>query len=131
MKILYIIRGLPSSGKSTLAKKLVGSSSVIEADQYFVDIEGNYKFIPEQIKYAHAYCKDWASIFMRSSISDLAVANTFTQLWEYQPYLGMCKKYGYKPVIIECHGRFKSIHNVPDDAIQRMKDRWEPTTIGE
>ena len=41
-KILYIVRGIPGSGKSTFAKTLGGIH--IEADQYFVDGDGNYNF---------------------------------------------------------------------------------------
>jgi adenylate kinase family enzyme len=38
-KILYIVRGIPGSGKSTFAKTLGGIH--IEADQYFVDKIGS------------------------------------------------------------------------------------------
>ena len=46
MKQLILLRGLPGSGKSTLAKLLVGDKDYChkEADMYFVDREGNYKF---------------------------------------------------------------------------------------
>ena len=39
-KVLYLVRGLPwpGSGKSTFAKKLVGSDFLVcEADKYFID----------------------------------------------------------------------------------------------
>ena len=40
-KILYIIRGIPGSGKSSLAKSLGGKH--VEADMYHLDENGNYK----------------------------------------------------------------------------------------
>ena len=55
MKQLFLLRGLPGSGKSTLAKTLVGYKDYChkEADMYFVDRDGNYKFKPSKIKEAH------------------------------------------------------------------------------
>jgi len=42
MKELFLLRGLPGAGKSTLAKS-IGPIN-IEADQYFIDSDGEYKF---------------------------------------------------------------------------------------
>jgi adenylate kinase family enzyme len=53
-KTIYIVRGCPGSGKSTFAKTLGGIH--IEADQYFVDADGNYNFDGSKIKNAHAWC---------------------------------------------------------------------------
>ena len=108
-KVLYIVRGIPGSGKSTFAKTL--TSNVFEADHYFYDNDGNYKFV----RYA-----------MESSFEKIAVSNTFTQEWEMQPYIDMAKEYDYKvfSVIVEnIHGG-KNIHNVPDDKIKQMKERF-------
>ena len=52
-KILYIVRGVPGSGKSTFAEKLVGHDFLVcEADKYFIDKEtGEYKFDISKIKH--------------------------------------------------------------------------------
>ena len=54
-KILYIVRGIPGSGKSTFAKRLVIHDFLVcEADKYFVDKEtGEYNFDFTKIKDAH------------------------------------------------------------------------------
>jgi len=55
-KILYIVRGIPGSGKSTIAKTLGGIQ--IESDQYFIDSNGEYKFDASKLHNAHNYCQE-------------------------------------------------------------------------
>ena len=123
-KILYIVRGLPGSGKSTLAKQL--TSNVFEADHYFYDNEGNYKFIASEIKDAHKECQDNVRIAMESSIPKIAVSNTSTQEWEMEPYFKLAKTYSYKvfTIIVENRHGGTNVHNVPEDKIEQMKNRF-------
>jgi adenylate kinase family enzyme len=60
MKELFLLRGLPGAGKSTLAKMLVGEKDYChkEADMYFMDPYGNYRFNTMELKDAHQWCKD-------------------------------------------------------------------------
>ena len=124
-KVLYIVRGIPGSGKSTFAKQL--TSNVFEADHYFYDNDGNYNFIPSEIKEAHKECQQFVRYAMESSIFKIAVSNTFTQEWEMQPYLDMAKENGYTvfTVVVENRHGGKNVHNVPEDKIQMMKDRFQ------
>jgi predicted kinase len=124
-KILYIVRGIPGSGKSTFAKQL--TSNVFEADHYFIDNEGNYNFDPSKIKDAHKDCQDNVRYAMESSISKIAVSNTSTQDWELQPYYELATKYGYTVFSIVVENRHEGVnqHGVPEDKIQMMKDRFQ------
>lgn len=119
---LTIIRGLPGSGKSTLAKKI--DAIHFEADMYFVNYKGEYKFNPSKIKLAHKWCQKEVELTLAGGES-VVVSNTFTQRWEMQPYLDMAKKLGAEVEAIKCTGDYGNIHGVPEDAIQRMRDRWE------
>ena len=123
-KILYIVRGIPGSGKSTLAKQL--TSNVFEADHYFYDNDGNYKFIASEIKDAHKECQDNVRIAMESSIPKIVVSNTFTQEWEMEPYFELAKEFGYKTfsIIVENRHGGTNVHNVPEDKIEQMKNRF-------
>lgn len=128
-KILYIVRGIPGSGKSTFAKTLGGIH--IEADQYFVDVDGNYNFDGSKIKLAHEYCKGQTEAWMKTdgtqvNVDKIVVSNTFTQEWEFQPYFELAEKYGYKTfcVIIENRHGNTNEHNVPEDKIEQMKNRF-------
>jgi len=125
-KTLFIIRGLPGTGKSTLAHQL--TPWVCEADQYFTKPDGRYEFDPAKLPEAHAYCEYCVEVLMRSvdNITKIAVSNTGSQRWEFQKYVALAQRYGYKICEITLTGdSFGSIHNVPDEAVERMKARWE------
>ena len=132
-KKLYIVRGLPGSGKSTFALNLVGSDFLVcEADKYFM-VEGEYKFDGSKLKDAHESCRNLVETYMKDSLMndqfyrEIAVSNTFTQAWEMQPYLDLAKQYGYMvfTVIVENRHGGVNQHGVPDEALTRMKDRFE------
>ena len=132
-KHLYIVRGLPGSGKSTFAKTLVGSDFIVcEADKYFM-VDGEYKFDATKLKEAHESCRNTVETYMKDSLLNdqfyrqIAVSNTFTQEWEMQPYFDLAEKYGYTvfTVIVENRHGGKNIHGVPQEALDRMKNRFE------
>lgn len=122
--VLYIIRGLPGSGKSTLARKLCPDAH-FEADMYHM-VNGVYKFDARGIKHAHEWCRSSVRHELEKGERDIAVSNTFTQRWEYQPYIELADEAGYDVQVIECHGNWKNIHNVPESVLSAMRNRWEP-----
>lgn len=119
---LVLIRGLPGSGKSTLAKSMQGYMH-FEADMYFTR-DGEYIFDHSKIKDAHAWCQWWVKDNLSRGYK-VVVSNTFTQKWEMQPYLDMAEHLGVPVRIIEANGNFQNMHGVPDEAIERMRARWE------
>jgi len=121
---LFIIRGLPGSGKSTLGKKIAPRS--VAADDFF-DRYHKGVFKPELLKNAHSWCKDYVEGLMQLNNNDVAVCNTFTQEWEFQPYIELAKNYDYNVVVMvveNYHGN-KSIHNVPEETIEKMRNRFK------
>lgn len=124
---LTIIRGLPGSGKNTLGERLT-PGFVYSADDYFTDVDGTYFFDRTHLDNAHKHCQDTVEGCMRTCGQDMSVANTFTQFWEVKPYLDLADQHDYNVVIIVCTNDFGSTHDVPDDAIERMRERWEDFT---
>ena len=125
MKTLFIIRGLPGSGKSTVGDKVAGGYC-FAADDFF-DAYYDGKFIPHKIKDAHQHCFNNVEGAMCSGAETIAVANTFTQGWESEKYFDLARKHGYMvhSVIVEnTHGN-KSVHNVPSETINKMRKRFE------
>lgn len=120
---LFLVRGISGSGKSTTANKL--SSTVVEADMFFVDDQYRYKYNHAYIKDAHKWCQMEVKRKLLAGAS-VAVANTFIRKWELEPYLAMAKEFGVEVEIITCKGDYNNIHGVPDNVIARMKENFEP-----
>ena len=128
-KTLYIVRGIPGSGKSTFAKTLGGTH--FETDEFFM-VDGEYKFDPTKLKDAHRWCQDSVNTAMilnhTAGLNNvIVVSNTFTQEWEMETYFQMADTYGYKvfSVIVENRHGGINTHGVPEDKLQAMRDRFE------
>ena len=126
MKQLMLIRGLPGSGKSTVAK-LFDKALHFEADMYFLDSDGNYQFDASKIKNAHNWCRDSVMDAMKEGHPIVVVSNTFTQEWEMEVYYLLAEELGYRVIsmIVENRHAGKNIHGCPDDKIEQMRNRFE------
>lgn len=129
MKTLFIVRGVPGSGKSTFAKSLGGTH--FETDSYFM-VDGEYKFDFTKLKEAHKWCQDSVNTSMilnhtTGSHEVIVVSNTFTQEWEMKPYFEMAESWGYRVFSIIVENRHGGVneHGVPEDKIEVMKNRFE------
>lgn len=125
-KHLFLLRGLPGAGKTTLAILIGGLH--LEADMYFVNTDGNYDFDATKLKYAHDWCKSKVEKGMTDlNQSRIIVSNTFTQEWEMQPYYDLAKEHGYKVYSLIVENRHGGVneHGVPEDKLEIMKQRFE------
>jgi predicted kinase len=130
--MLIIIRGLPGSGKSTLASmmsyhmnvKEYKNVLVFEADQFF-ERDNEYRFDSARLHDAHTDCQMRSRAWLEQGHTAI-VSNTFTQRWEYQPYLDMAQNLNIPVQVIDVHGTFQNIHGVPSEKIDSMRKRWEP-----
>jgi predicted kinase len=116
---LVLIRGLPGSGKSMMARifALIGFEH-FEADAYreLHPDAGN--------KEAHAWCLKSAEEALARG-GRVVVSNTFTRLWEIEPYFEMGRRLAGGSTLIVARGKWKSVHPVPQDVLDNMRLRWE------
>lgn len=123
---LILVRGLPGSGKSTHARVIANEifrCARIEADMYFVK-DGEYLFDASKLGEAHKWCLDNTRELLSDGVS-VVVSNTFTTKKELKPYFDIAKQLGIKPHVILCQGNYKNIHNVPEETIKKMNNRFE------
>lgn len=115
-----LIRGLPGSGKSTIAKGMVADGFVhFEADMFFT-VDGVYTYDATRIRDAHAWCQRVTRQALREG-QRVVVSNTFTRLQEMEPYRTM----GTKVRVVEARGSWQNTHGVPAAMVERMAQRWE------
>lgn len=121
---LLLIRGLPGSGKTTLAREYVQQGYAhFEADMFF-EQDGKYCFDGKLISQAH----DWCASETRKALADgksVVVSNTFSRLWEMEKYIESAKFYAVTLRVIEASGNFQNIHGVPVEVVEKMRNRWE------
>ncbi len=123
---LFIIRGLPGSGKSTFAKEIISNvknCTHYEADMFFVQ-DGQYNYDRNKIGSAH----EWCLSKVKEDLMDgktVIVSNTFTTLREMSPYIDFCKSNSIPFVVYRMTKNYGNIHNVPEEIVKKMNDRFQ------
>lgn len=132
MSDLFILRGLPNSGKSTVAEMLA-PGHVYAADDFWYqlmeDTDLSYRdvFDITRLHQAHRQCQSNVEYAMADDTPAIAVANTNLTRKEYKKYVDLAEEYGYRVhyLLIERgpnHG--DNDHGVPDEAIDRMVNKF-------
>ena len=106
-KILYILRGVPGSGKSTYAKEIMTTrcdsiGEHYEADMYFMD-NGIYNWNADKLYYAH----------------------TFVLNKDIKPYIKAAEERGWEVSVLRLSNNFNNVHSVPAEVVQAMLDKFQ------
>ncbi|XP_003409540.1 NEDD4-binding protein 2-like 1 isoform X2 [Loxodonta africana] len=136
-KHLYLLRGLPGSGKTTLARQLQHDfprAVIFSTDDFFSRDDGTYEFNPDFLEEAHKWNQKRARKAMRNGTSPIIIDNTNLHAWEMKPYAVMALENNYEVIFREpaTHWKFnvpelarRNIHGVPREKIHRMKEQYE------
>ncbi|XP_066555841.1 NEDD4-binding protein 2-like 1 isoform X2 [Amia ocellicauda] len=133
---LYILRGLPGSGKSVLARQIknnYGQAEIFSTDDYFRDENGHYRFKASLLKRAHKWNQMRAREAMEDGESPIIIDNTNIHLWEMKPYVEMALEFRYHVFFREPETSWKrdvfklqrTKYKIPERTIQRMHDEFE------
>jgi predicted kinase len=99
-KVLVLLRGVPSSGKSYRAKELSqGNEEIIcSADHFFGKTADEYvsNWSIEKLGLAHKTCQKKCRMKMQRQVPLVIVDNTNTMVREMMPYFEMAFQYQYK-----------------------------------
>jgi predicted kinase len=126
-KVLYLITGPSGAGKTTRAKELMHQKGIkhhYEADMLMLDRNGDYAFNPRKLKECHNWCQKATERAMLLGEA-VIVSNTMTMQWEAKPYIELAIYHGYHVIIEHLTGEYKNIHDVPQEIVDKMKNRRE------
>jgi predicted kinase len=122
MAHLILIRGVPGSGKTTLANSF-GDHVLYAADDWF-DEYNRGAFDARKLDVAHGWCLDMVRAHLNNG-DNVIVHNTFTTERELKPYIDFAKEKGHTFTVIVVENRHgnKSVHNVPEEKVNQMRER--------
>ncbi|XP_042663696.1 NEDD4-binding protein 2 isoform X2 [Tyto alba] len=135
-QVLVLLRGVPGSGKSYLARTLLEDNPggiILSTDDYFYK-HGQYHYDPDCLGEAHDWNRKRAKEAFEIRISPIIIDNTNIQAWEMKPYVTLAQQFKYKVMFREpdTWWKFKpkelerrNIHGVSKEKIKRMLERYE------
>jgi len=133
MPDLILVRGVPGSGKTTLANECAAtyrsagiSSVVVSADDWMVDEDGKYAYDHMRLPHCHTMCQREVCRQMTEGTRVIFVANTFVRKWEAEVYLQLARLWGYTVTVYRMTGEYENVHGVPADKVAIMKANMEP-----
>ena len=127
---LIILRGLPGSGKSALAKLLSENNSwpIFSVDDYFTDAHsGEYDFNFAKNHLAYKQCFERTESAMLNAISKIFLDNVFSLEWEMEPYFKLAAKMSYTVFVVTVENRHqgKNRHHISEEQLSKMAEKYK------
>jgi len=128
-KSLILLRGLPGSGKTTLANLLSENKKypVFSIDDYFTDEKGTYHFKFDENHLAYKLCEENTRKSMMATTEKIFLHNTFTIDWEIETYFKLAKEFDYQihVLTVENYHGTKNIHDISDEQMKKMAEKYK------
>lgn len=125
---LILLRGLPGSGKTTLANVLSenGKYPIYSVDDYFTNTHGEYHFEFQNNHLAYKQCENQTEESMKKGVSKIILHNTFTISWELEVYFKLALQYNYNVFVctVENYHNNNNIHQINNEQLQKMAQKY-------
>lgn len=143
MRKLYLMQGVPGSGKSTVAARIKAGAweetdkepIILSTDDWRYGDCGHYVFDPVTNVEFHMACQRTCVDAMRLGIETIIIDNTNIEKWQAEPYFCLARMYGYEinvirvdPGLAEAKRRNAQRpleRRVPDEVIESMYSKME------
>lgn len=125
---LILLRGLPGSGKTSLAGILrTKDTPVFSVDDYFTSSDGVYHFEFDKNHLAYATCIENTRNAMKQGVQKIIIDNTFTLEWEMEPYFKLASEFQYFIFVVTVENRNgnSNVHDVSQDQLQKMAEKYK------
>lgn len=125
--VALVLKSVSGNGKTTFANYLALINplvtEIVEADDYFIDNHGDYKFNPAELGKAHEYSRDKFVKALQNGIELVICSNTNTTQKEAQFYINKAKEYNYTTyvLVLEKHHQGCSSHSVPEVSLAKQE----------
>lgn len=130
-KIFYLVYGVSGSGKSTYVEKELKTKyknlQHFEADMFFYNKNGVYQFNPKKLGLAHMWCQTKFIEAMKNGFP-VCVSNTSLTPKEREVYFTKATAHDYEIHVHYCNGGFQNVHGVPNEKVEKMKNKLIPIT---
>lgn len=130
MNTLYLMQGVPGSGKSYVAERMQRGFEhchICSTDDYHFE-DGKYIFKPHKLAEYHKMNLDCACDLLAQGHT-VIVDNTNIQRWQCREYVKFAVERGIPVVFVRVTGNFQNTHGVPQEAINKMLASMEVLTV--
>ena len=121
---LFIVRGLPGSGKSTFCNRFLRGILHYENDMFQMD-GLKYDFRGERQRNCIDFCYRAVSMAIENFGATVAVSNTFTVPKYLDEYYSLAARNGWQCATFRMEGIFGNEHAVPQDVLDSMARNFD------
>lgn len=134
-KTMYLLRGVPGSGKSYLSRRLAGrlGGKIYSADDMLMAGE-EYVWTSPLVFAAHQIVQQLVKLAMIRNEKVVIVDNTNLRPRQGRPYVDLAKRYGYEIEVREPDTDWRydvseltarGTHAMPQEVLEHMVETWK------
>lgn len=120
---LTLFRGIPGSGKSTAASRMLPGVFKVENDMYHMH-NGSYEWSADSMPAAISWCISMVEAALENGI-DVCVCNTFTKRRFIEAYQRLAAKHGAGFKVYRCIGEYANTHGLDSKKVESFKKAME------